>query len=179
KRVSLCWGVLLLIFLFSKFTFSQSQPSTQTQPPAAKLSASDTVPRLIRFSGTMRDASDSAMPGSVAVTFALYDAPTGGAPLWSEKQVVQCNDVGRYTVLLGVTQEAGLPMEVFASRQARWLGITPDAEGKEHERVQLTSTPYALKAADADTLGGKPASAYMLSPSSSGQPAQSGITTPA
>jgi hypothetical protein len=34
--------------------------------------------------------------------------------------------------------------------------------------VRLTSVPYALRSADADTLGGRPASAYLLAPSSSG-----------
>src|SRR5690349_11310782 len=104
--------------------------------------------------------------------FSLYDSQTGGTLLWSERQTVQCNDDGHYVVLLGATEPEGLPMEVFASRQARWLGITSEGEGIEHERVQLTSTPYALKAADADTLGGKPASAYMLSPSAGAENTQ-------
>jgi len=162
-RATLHWGVLLLVASLCEFCLSQSQPTTPTEPTTAKTSASDTVPRVIRFSGTMRDTSGTPMSGAVAMTFALYDAPTGGTLLWSEKQTVQCNDQGRYAVLLGATQEGGLPMEVFASRQARWLGVTPDEEKTEHERVQLTSTPYALKAADADTLGGRPASAYILS----------------
>ncbi|MBV9764395.1 MAG: tail fiber domain-containing protein, partial [Acidobacteriaceae bacterium] len=34
-------------------------------------------------------------------------------------------------------------------------------EGTDQPRVLLVSVPYALKAADADTLGGKPASAYV------------------
>jgi hypothetical protein len=172
KRVTLQWGVLLLVCLLCGFCFSQSQPNTQAQPSPSKAFSSDTVPRLIRFSGTMRDASGTPKSGSVDMTFALYDAPTGGALLWSEKVTVQCNEEGHYTVLLGSTQPEGLPMEVFASRQARWLGITPEVEGKERERVQLTSTPYALKAADADTLGGKPASAFMLSPSEGAESAQ-------
>ena len=159
KRVSLPWGVLLLVASLCQFTSSQSQPSALTQSPTARTSFTDTVPRLIRFSGTMRDASGLPMSGAVSVTFALYDAPTGGTLLWSERQTVQCNNGGHYTVLLGSTQEEGLPMEVFASRQARWLGNTVEGEVTEHERMQLTSTPYALKAADADSLGGRPASA--------------------
>ena len=34
----------------------------------------------------------------------------------------------------------------------------------ERPRVQLTSAPYALKAQDAESLGGRPASAYLLAP---------------
>ena len=164
KRATLQWGVLFLVCLLCEFCLSQSQPDTQAQPSPSKALPSATVPRLIRFSGTMRDASGTPMSGAIAIRFALYDSQTGGILLWSERQTVQCNEGGHYSVLLGATQPEGLPMELFASRQARWLGITPEGEGTEQERVQLTSTPYALKAADADTLGGKPASAYVLSP---------------
>ena len=34
----------------------------------------------------------------------------------------------------------------------------------EGARVRITSVPYALRASDADTLGGRPASAYVLAP---------------
>ena len=34
----------------------------------------------------------------------------------------------------------------------------------ERPRVRITSVPYALKASDAETLGGRPASAYLLAP---------------
>src|SRR5262249_32666760 len=108
----------------------------------------------------------------------LYDAQSGGQLLWSEKQSVQCDEQGHYTVLLGSTQQEGLPLEVFTSRQARWLGVTLESEGKEHARVQLASTPYALKAADADTLGGKPPSAYVLAPSTSSSGDTHGSTAP-
>src|SRR5690606_33026974 len=43
----------------------------------------------------------------------------------------------------------------------RWLGVQPDG-GVELPRVALVSVPYALKAGDADTIGGKPVSAFVL-----------------
>ena len=46
-------------------------------------------------------------------------------------------------------------------RGERWLGV----EGLDIQataRVLLVSVPYALKAADAETLGGLPASAFVL-----------------
>jgi len=46
---------------------------------------------------------------------------------------------------------------------ARWLGVQPALPSVgEQPRVLLVGVPYALKAADAETLGGKPASAFML-----------------
>src|SRR5262249_40452155 len=76
--------------------------------------------------------------------------------------VVMASD-GRYNVLLGSTTPEGLPLELFTAGEPRWLGVRFHRTGEsEQPRVQLASVPYALKAADADTLGGKPASAYAL-----------------
>ena len=72
------------------------------------------------------------------------------------------DEQGRYTVLLGSGQSAGLPLDVFANGKARWLGVAPQVAGiAEQPRVLLVGVPYALKAADADTLGGLPASAFL------------------
>ncbi len=133
------------------------------------------VPRLIKFSGEVNPQiaeitqnkdnesgkSQSATP--ITVTFSLYELQEGGSPLWSEAQKVQLDEQGRYTVLLGATQPEGLPLDLFASGKALWLGVQPQLPGAvEQPRVLLVAVPYALKAADSDTLGGKPASAYAL-----------------
>ena len=55
----------------------------------------------------------------------------------------------------GSSKADGLPLELFTSSQAQWLGIRPEGEA-EQSRIMLLSVPYALKAADAETLGGKP-----------------------
>jgi hypothetical protein len=114
------------------------------------------VPRLLRFGGTIAGAR-----GSVTITFAMYRDQTGGAPLWLETQVVDVDARGHYAALLGAAHAHGVPVELFASGDARWLGIQPEGEG-EQPRVLLVSVPYALKAADAEALGGRPASAYAL-----------------
>ena len=77
---------------------------------------------------------------------------------------------GRYNVLLGSRTADGLPDDLFTTGEPRWLGVRFDrAAETEQPRVLLASVPYALKAADAETLGGKPASAYVLaSPEGSG-----------
>ena len=80
--------------------------------------------------------------------------------LWMETQNVTPDKDGRYAVMLGASTSAGLPTDLFASGEARWLGV--QAQGQpEQPRVLLLSVPYALKAADAETLGGKPASAFL------------------
>ena len=59
----------------------------------------------------------------------------------------------------------GIPAAVFGSGEAQWLGTVFERAGEvEGPRVRITSVPYALRASDADTLGGRPASAYLLAP---------------
>ena len=120
-----------------------------------------TVPRLVKFSGTLTDAGGRALGGAIGVTFALYEEERGGVPLWMETQNVQADGKGRYTTMLGSTRNDGIPAEVFASGPGRWLGVQPQGEA-EGPRVLMVSVPYALKAADAETVGGLPPSAFVL-----------------
>jgi Pectate lyase superfamily protein len=124
------------------------------------------VPRLMKFQGVLLDAAGKPMSGTVDVTFVLYSSEAGGSPLWFETQSVHADELGRYTTLLGAMHPDGLPIDLFMSGEARWLGIQVGTEEEEQQpRVLLVSVPYALKAGDAETLGGKPASAYALSDS--------------
>jgi hypothetical protein len=109
----------------------------------------------------------------VGANFAIYSQQEGGMPLWSEEQNVELDAKGDYTALLGSTKNEGVPVELFAAGEPRWLQVTFSLPGEvDAPRTLLVSVPYALKAADSDTLGGKPASAYALAGSpASGQPA--------
>jgi len=119
------------------------------------------VPPLVNFSGVLTDVNNKPLSGAVGVTFALYADAQGGAPLWVETQNVQPDKTGHYSVLLGSTLGQGLPSNLFASGTARWLGV--QAQGQTGQpRVLLVAVPYALKALDAETIGGKPASAFAL-----------------
>ena len=154
----LCRSVLsfliyqLLFLLPSGSVFGQT--TVATAPPAA-------VPHWVRFSGTVKDANGSTRNGVLGVTFALYKEEQGGAPLWLETQNVQIDLNGHYTVNLGATKSDGLPQELFVTGEARWLGV--QVEGQvEQLRTLLLSVPYALKAGDAETVGGLPPSAFVL-----------------
>ncbi len=123
------------------------------------------VPRLVKFSSTAKDQLGHSPAGVVGVTFAIYKDQEGGATLWMETQNVQLDEQGHYAVLLGATKNEGLPVELFAAAEPRWLGVQLNLPGEvEQPRVLLVSVPYALKAADAESLGGKPASSYALAP---------------
>ena len=116
-----------------------------------------TVPTQVKFSGAVQSPRSRV----IGMTFALYKDEQGGAPLWMETQSVSLDASGRYTIQLGTTFPEGLPKELFASGEARWLGVQPEGQ-TEQPRVLLVSVPYALKAADAETIGGLPASAFVL-----------------
>ncbi|MFN7997037.1 MAG: hypothetical protein U0Q18_25715 [Bryobacteraceae bacterium] len=121
---------------------------------------SNAVPHLVKFSGTLFAGDGQPLHGIVGVTFALYEEDRGGRPLWMETQNVEADTAGHYTVTLGVTRNEGITGGIFSSGQGRWLGVQPEGE-PERPRVLMTSVPYALKAGDADTLGGLPASAFI------------------
>jgi hypothetical protein len=119
------------------------------------------VPRLVNFSGKALDAQGKPLPGVNSFRFAIYRDQFEGAPLWAEAQNAAADAEGAYTVQLGATDSEGLPFNLFSSAEARWLGVSVNG-GSEQPRVLLLSVPYALKAADAQTLGGYPASAFLL-----------------
>jgi trimeric autotransporter adhesin len=154
-----------IVFAYLLFSAgSAAQQSDVDQAPAATSvqAISASVPRLIRYTGTLTDTSGKPLTGTVAVEFAIYQGQNDDVPIWQETQSLPLDGQGRYAVLLGATQPEGLPVELFSAGTARWLGA--EAPGAAPQpRVVLVAVPYALKAADADALGGKPASAFVLS----------------
>ena len=132
--------------------------------------SSAVVPRLVNFSGKAVDEG-KVITGVAGATFAIYSEESGRSPLWLETQNIQADTKGNYTVQLGTTKPDGLPLDLFTSGEARWLGVTING-GQEQPRVLLLSVPYALKAADAETIGGLPASAFVLAAPPTGNAAR-------
>jgi hypothetical protein len=124
-------------------------------------SANSVLPKLIRFSGKVSNGSGKTQSVIVGLTFSLYQEEQGGAPLWLETQNIQLDANGHYTASLGASKPEGLPIELFASGEARWLGVQPQGQ-PEQPRVLLLAVPYALEAVDAGTIGGLPPSAFVL-----------------
>lgn len=148
-------GLLAMLLLITTTALAQSTGGAATAGDVRVV-----VPPLVKFGGALTDVSGKPRTGKVEVSFYLYEDQEGGAPLWIETQVVEADQAGRYTVTLGSNDESGLPSDIFASGQARWLAV--QAQGQPEEpRVRLMSVPYALKAGDAETLGGLPASAFL------------------
>ena len=148
-KFSLCVWLLLIC---SAFSLCAQQ--------AASAAANAVVPPVVKFSGVLTDINNKPVTGAVGVTFSLYKESEGGAPLWVETQNVTPDKTGHYSVMLGSASTQGLPGSAFASGEARWLGV--QAQGQtEQPRTLLMSVPYALKALDAETVGGLPPSAFV------------------
>jgi hypothetical protein len=157
----------ILIVLFCSLVGAQSTNSTQ----------SPVVPPLVKFNGVLTDVNSKALTGTVGVTFSLYNEAQGGSALWVETQNVTPDKAGHYSVMLGSTTTEGIPASLFGSGEARWLGVQAQGQA-EQPRTMLMSVPYALKALDAETVGGKPASSFMLTPQAGGKSAVPGKLPP-
>jgi hypothetical protein len=153
-QVRLRVAVMMLLALSPLSTYAQS-----VQEPSGP------VPRLITITGVFHPADGQPLNAVETVTLSIYADPVGGTPIWQETQTVTVGAQGRYSLLLGASRPDGIPAEVFSREVTHWLGTVFERPGEvEGARVRVTSVPYALRAAEADTLGGRPASDYQLAP---------------
>ena len=144
----------------SSTTDSGVSPATAIAMDSSSLVDTTGSPWLLQFSGTT--AIPPANDGRETITFSIYAEQSLGAALWSEEQSVQIGKGGRYRVLLGTTTPGGLPSDVLASSEPRWLGVRI-GDGEEGPRTLLAAVPYAIKALEADKLAGHPASDFVTS----------------
>jgi hypothetical protein len=117
------------------------------------------VPGLISYQGKLTDTSGTPLNGAYSMRFIIYDSINGDDPLWSEDQSVQVTD-GIYDVQLGAFTPLGGDnltddhnyLEVRIHNGTDWEVLTP--------RQRFTSTAFAFKAADAETVGGQDPSTF-------------------
>jgi len=140
------------------FVLASSSPAApQDAPGRAPAAQAPATNRLVPVSGILTDAAGAPLAGAQTVTFAIFEEADAGAALWTETQQVTADASGRYTALLGSV--VALPIEIFRTEQARWLDVS--VNGTARPRTMLVAVPYALKAADAETLGGKPLASFV------------------
>jgi trimeric autotransporter adhesin len=166
------WGLGLSLVAAVWFaTLAFSQESTPVGSASAS-AVNGVVPGLINYNGVLTDINGKPLTGITGATFALYKEEQGGSPVWIETQNVTPDKTGHYTVTLGVTKPEGSLEDSFSNGEPRWLGVQVSGQ-PELARVLLVAVPYALKAGDAQTIGGLPASAFVLANSPQGTVSQS------
>jgi hypothetical protein len=155
--------VVLLVASISGATVAAQSPA----PASSQSVQSLTAPTLVRLDGQLTGAAGEPRTGPVLMVVSLYADKADATPLWIEPQLITLDAAGRYRIFAGATQSDGLPKEFFVSNTAHWLGVGVQGE-QEQPRVMLLSMPYALKAGDADTLGGRTLADFVLTEHLSG-----------
>jgi hypothetical protein len=103
------------------------------------------LPRTISFQGVLGDATGALVPNGPAILdVAIYDAPTGGTALFTERLNVTVLD-GVFNAIIG-SSGSGIPVAVDFDKQY-WLGVTVGGGVEIAPRTPFTSVPYALNAA--------------------------------
>ena len=142
--------LLARLSILSVYVFAIAATPAHAQSPTVT-----SVPRIVRVTSTFHPA-DGKPPAAVeTMTLSIYAEETGGVPLWQETQTVSVNPDGRFTLLLGSTRPEGLPLDLFASGEPRWLAIHVERPGEsEPGRIRLlllnsvTTSPAAANTAD-------------------------------
>lgn len=100
------------------------------------------VPGPISYQGQLNNQSGVPISGSVSLVFSLYDAPTGGVPLWSENQTIGVAN-GIFNAQLGSVTP--FPVSLF-ERTLLYLGIRVGSDQEMEPRQRLAAASYANRA---------------------------------
>lgn len=114
-------------------------------------------PQMINYQGTLTNSSGVPMAnGNYDMEFKLYDVPSGGAYLWSEKWDTATSQVpvidGIFNVMLGFQNP--IPAGFFAEHSITYLGIKVGTDSEMLPRQQITSVGYAFAAGNGVPKGG-------------------------
>jgi hypothetical protein len=103
--------------------------------------AAQTVPAAMHQEGVLLDADGVPIPGPVSLTFRIYAAANGGAPVWTESFNGVVLTEGYYSTLLGST----VPLTPAVLAQGTYLSIAVN-NVELAPRTRLVSVPFALVA---------------------------------
>ena len=124
----------------------------------AAVTASGQIPEKMNYQVMLTDDADQPLADqAVTLVFRIYNSDIGGVMLWTETHVTATNSIGVVSVVLGTTTP--IPASTFI--QPLWIEVQVDTETLTPRR-ELTSSPYAFHADDADRLGLIAASEYTL-----------------
>lgn len=106
------------------------------------------LPASISYQGQLTQAGGGgALPGPARLEFRLYDAASGGVPLWTETHPTVALASGVFSVQLGSATPLGLPFD-----RPYYLGVSVNGAAELVPRTPLSSAPYAMHAQSAQTI---------------------------
>jgi hypothetical protein len=123
------------------------------------------APQQVPHQGRLLDASGAPVDGTRALTFRLWDAPSGGNQLFSEDLSVPVQD-GYYSVELGATPGNRVDDADLAANEL-WLEVSFTG-GSVLSRTRLGSVPYSRNGGGQFTTTAKSANYTILAAEASG-----------
>jgi microcystin-dependent protein len=136
---------LVTLLVIGGLLWAQSVGALPLGRPQAAPSATSTG--TIAYQGRLADSDGAPLTGTYSMIFRLYDAATGGMPLWEEQWTgsngVKVSD-GLFSVMLGSL--TAIPQVVITGHDQLFLGITVGTDDEMTPRVQLGSVPFAVQA---------------------------------
>ena len=131
-------GTLVLVGILLLVVPSLAAPS---RAPSA------TSTSTVSYQGRLADSGGLPITGKQNMEFRLYDAPTGGVPLWTEMwtggNAVDVSD-GLFNVMLGSMDNT--LASAIQGYDELYLGITVGTDSEMSPRVQLGSVPFSMQA---------------------------------
>jgi hypothetical protein len=106
--------------------------------------ASAAVPATLVHEGRLFDKAGAPITANQILIYKIYDAPTGGAALWSETLNVAFDD-GHFRAELGITAPLG---DGLLAGTPRFLGVQVGTDAEMTPREALGSVPYSRLAGD-------------------------------
>jgi hypothetical protein len=116
------------------------------------------APTVIPHHGRLLDGADQPVTGAHRLTVRIYAPALTGqtpVPLWEEEYTVQVFD-GVYSLLIGDTAGDRAPLDPLdlSASEDRYLALQVDDEAEMTPWLRIGSVAWALRAGDAETLGG-------------------------
>jgi len=124
------------------------------------------VPQIINYEGTLTDTSGNPVPdGTYEIQFGIYNAQSGGTPIWTERWDSTTTPVavykGKFNVLLG-THKA-IAANFFDSLPAAYIGVKVGTDEEMIPRQRLASVSYAFTSGYASTAAQASTAIYATS----------------
>jgi hypothetical protein len=139
-------NVLFTLLVIALLFWAQSVGALPLGRPQG-FAPTSTSTSTIAYQGRLADAAGAPLTGTYNMIFRLYDAASGGTPLWEEQWTgsngVRVSD-GLFNVMLGSLTP--IPAALITDHSSLFLGITVGTDDEMTPRVQLGSVPFAVQA---------------------------------
>ncbi len=124
------------------------------------------VPQIINYEGTLTDTSGNPIPdGTYEIQFGIYNAQSGGTPIWTERWDSTTTPVavykGKFNVLLG-THNRDTLLEILnnLSEPVAYIGVKVGTDAEMAPRQRLASVVYAFSSGYASTAAQASSATY-------------------